>query len=66
MDIQVDIIQTATDMPECVSVAEIQQASSLDNHLQQLKGTIITGWPDSRVNYMQTYSHIGHTGMSWQ
>ena len=48
MDIQVDAIQTATDMPECVSVAEILQASSLNNHLQQLKGIIITGWPDSR------------------
>ena len=24
------------------------QSSSLDNHLQQLKGIIITGWPDSR------------------
>ena len=48
MEIQVDVIQTATDMPECVSMAEIQQASSLDNHLQQLKGTIISGWPDSR------------------
>ena len=48
MDIQVDAIQTAIDMPECVSVVEIQQESSLDNHLQQLKGIIITGWPDSR------------------
>ena len=48
MDIQMDAIQTAMDMPDCVSVAEIQQASSLDNHLQQLKGIIITGWPDSR------------------
>ena len=26
MDIQMDTIQTATDMPECVSMAEIQQA----------------------------------------
>ena len=43
-----DVIQTMTDMPECVSMAEIQQASSLDNHLQQLKGIIISGWPDSR------------------
>ena len=48
MEIQVDMIQTMTDMPECVSMAEIQQASSLDNHLQQLKGIIISGWPDSR------------------
>ena len=36
------------EIPECISVAEIQQASSTDNHLQQLKGIIITGWPDSR------------------
>ena len=43
-----DAIQTMTDMPECVSMAEIQQASSLNNHLQQLKGIIISGWPDSR------------------
>ena len=43
MDIWVDTIQTATDMPDCISMAEIQQASSMDNHLQQLKGIIITG-----------------------
>ena len=48
MDIQVDAIQAIMEMPECVSVAEIQQVSSTDNHLQQLKGIIITGWLDSR------------------
>ena len=48
MDVQVDTIPTATDKPEWVSMAEIQHASSMDNHLQQLKGIIITGWPDSR------------------
>ena len=48
MDIQVDTIQATMEMPECVSVAEIQHASSIDNHLQQLKIIIITGWPDSR------------------
>ena len=34
MDVWVDAIQTATDMPEGVSMAEIQQASSINNHLQ--------------------------------
>ena len=29
-------------------MAEIQQASSTNNHPQQLKGNIITGWQDSR------------------
>ena len=47
-DVRVDAIQTAMGMPECVSMAEIQQASSIDNHLQQLSGIIITGWPDTR------------------
>ena len=48
MDVQVDAIQAAMEMSECISMAEIQQASSIDNHLQQLKGIIIAGWPDSR------------------
>ena len=48
MDIQVDAIQTAMDMLECISMAEIQWASSQDSHLQQLKSLIITGWLDSK------------------
>ena len=48
MDIWVDAIQSASDMPQCISMAEIQQASSQDNHLQQLKSFIIAGWPDTR------------------
>ena len=47
MDIWVDDIQSMTDMPECVSMAEIQ-ASTQDVHLQQLKCFIITGWPDTK------------------
>ena len=34
MEVQVDTIQTIMDMLECVSMAELQQASSLDNHLK--------------------------------
>ena len=48
MDVQVDTIQAITEMPECIPVVEIQQVSSTDNQLQQLKGIIITGWLDSR------------------
>ena len=48
IDIQVDAIQTAMDMPECILMAEIQHALAQDNHLQQLKILIITGWLDSR------------------
>ena len=66
MDIQVDTIQAIMEMPECISVVEIQQASSTNNHLQQLKGIVITGWPDSRDELHVTCSCSGHTGMSWQ
>ena len=44
MDIWVDAIQSTTDIPECISVMEIQQASTQDDHLQKLKNLIITGW----------------------
>ena len=37
MDIQVDTIQSMTDMSECISMAEIRQASAQDDNLQQLK-----------------------------
>ena len=48
MEIWVDVIQTATDMLKCLSVTELQQASSQDDHLQKLKNIIIAGWPDSK------------------
>ena len=48
MDILVDAIQSAKDMPECIAIAEIQQTSAQDNHLQQLKSFIIVGWPDTK------------------
>ena len=48
MDVQVDAIQSTTDMPECVSMVEIQQALAWDNHLQKLKNFIISDWPDMK------------------
>ena len=48
MDIQVDAIQSATDILECVSAAEMQQASTQDDYLQKLKNLIIAGWPDTK------------------
>ena len=40
-----DAIQSSVDMPECISIEEIQQASLQDVHLQQLNTFIIAGWP---------------------
>ena len=48
MELWVDVIQTTTDMPECLSMTDLQQASSQDSHTQKLKHFINTGWPDSK------------------
>ena len=48
MDVWVDVIQSVIDMPESISMAEIQQASAQDDHLQQLKSFLIAGWPDTK------------------
>ena len=48
MDVCVDATQSSIDIPECISMAGIQQASSQDEHLQQLKMFIIAGWPNTK------------------
>ena len=48
MEVCIDVIQTATDIPECLSMTELQQESSQDCHLQKLKNIITAGWPDSK------------------
>ena len=48
MELQVDILQTTTDMPECLSMTDLQQASPQDSHIQKLKCFIITGWLNSK------------------
>ena len=48
VDIRIDAIQSITDILECMSVSQIQQASTQDDHLQCLKSFIITGWPNTK------------------
>ena len=44
MDIRVDAVQSATDIPEYISILQVQQTMGQDEHLQCLKNIIITGW----------------------
>ena len=48
LELWVDVIQTTTDMSDCLSMTDLQQASLQDSHIQNLKHFIITGWPDSK------------------
>ena len=34
--------------PECMSILQIQQASTQDDHLQCVKSFIISGWPSTK------------------
>ena len=48
MDIKVDAIQTKTNILECISILQIQQATAQDDHLQTIEGNIIVGWPENK------------------
>ena len=48
MDVRVDAILSATDIPECISILQVQQPMAQNEHLQYLKNIIITGWPSTR------------------
>ena len=48
MNIRIDTIQNATDIPEFVSMLQIQQASTQVKHVQHLKGFIIVGWSSTK------------------
>ena len=47
MDIKIDTIQT-TNILECMSILQIQQATAQDDHLQWLKRYISAGWPENK------------------
>ena len=48
MHLTSDAIQSMTDIPECMSISQIQQATAQDEHLQCLKNIIVTGWPNTK------------------
>ena len=48
MDMKADAIQTATNILDCMSIPQLQQATAQDDHLQLLKGFIIIGLPENR------------------
>ena len=53
MDVNVDPIQMSMNVPECMSMQEIQWATAQGEHLQWLKGYIIGGWQESKDHLHQ-------------
>ena len=48
MQLNIDAIQTTTSIQDCMRVQELQQATSQDEHLQQLKEHSIKGWSENK------------------
>ena len=48
MDIKVDTVQMMTDIPECMSICQIKQATTQDEHQQWLKSLIILDCSDTK------------------
>ena len=38
MQVNIKTVETATNIPECMMIHELQHETALDNHLQQLEG----------------------------
>ena len=47
MKLTIDALYTSTDIPACMSIQDIQEATNQDDHLQQLKEYIIQRWQAS-------------------
>ena len=58
MQLDVDAIQTTTNIPNCMMIQQLQQTALQDDHLQQLNDYIIRVWPENMDQIqqdMQTY-----------
>ena len=48
MQLNIYAIQTTTNIQDCMTIQELQQATSQDEHLQQLKEHIINVWREKK------------------
>ena len=48
MQLNINAMQATTNIPDCMTIHELQHVTSQDEHLQQLKEHIIQGWPENR------------------
>ena len=48
MNINIHMINTAVDIPICMSIEDIKSAINKETELQMLKGYIIRGWPHTK------------------
>ena len=59
MQLNIDAIQTTTNIPDCMTIHKLKQAMSQDEHLQCLKEYIIKGWLERRDQIPQDIATNG-------
>ena len=58
MLLSINTLHTAKNIPQCMTLHKLQQATSQDHHIQCLKECIMQGWPEGRdkiPQYIRTY-----------
>ena len=53
MQLNINATQTTTNIPDIMTIQELQQAASQEDHLQQPKEQIIKGWPGNKDQILQ-------------
>ena len=53
MQVNMNTVEAATKIPECMTICELQHETALDNHLLQLKECITKGWTENKDNMPQ-------------
>ena len=66
MQLNIEAIQTMTNISDCITIQQLQQATSQDDHLQQLKVTSSEAGQRTKTRHNKTCEHIGHFKMIWQ
>ena len=53
MQVNINTVETATNIPKCMRICELQHKTALDNHLQQMKEYIIKELLENKDNIAQ-------------
>ena len=66
MELNIDATETTRNIPDCMIIQQLQQATPQDDHLQQLKITSSESGQRTKIRYHKTCEHTGHFEMIWQ
>ena len=66
MQTSINLIQFTANVPGCITVHELQEAKSQDQHLKHHMNMSYKGGLTANTNYHKTSEHTGHSETTWQ